>query len=155
MPNFTGAYEGSAGDSCRVTGHGDVRWSMPAEGQRVPVGADLWPIWYLSADTIYKGARLDMSIRDATAGDALEVELWAQEARVGGGIRAALLTVSTLASVASQSVLRDLCVVGVSSRGWGVRARMTSARERLVMFTLTLYCEMPASGLLWRGEDVA
>lgn len=153
MPDFGNAFETTK--SVEASRHGDVRWVMAGQGLGAAPGATFTPIWWIpDAGDLFLGARLSMSIRDAEAADACVVELWSQETRTGSGILAATFTVAAAPAGQSPSLLRTLGVVGVPGRAWGVRARMTTATARQLMFELTLFCRFIGSGVLWRGENV-
>lgn len=153
MPNFDTSYQTEK----RVTAssHGDVTWVMSGEGYGVKPGGAFTAVWWINdAGDLYSGAQLSMSIRDGQATDALVVELWVQESMKGGGILVKSFTVAPVAGI-EPSALRILGQVAAMGRRWGVRARMTSASARQVMFQLTFYCRVQASsGVLWLGEGV-
>lgn len=122
----------------------------------MPSGAELAPIWWIQdAGDLFLGARLSMSIRDgAPATDTAVVELWSQETTSGAGVLAKAFNVAALPSLPSGE-LRTLGIVGLPGKSWGVRARMTSAHARQVMFQLTFFCRWIGSGVLWLGEGVS
>lgn len=159
MPDFKNAFKD--GRIVFATPAKDVvRWAMEASGTRVGVAPAWSPLWFIGdAGGWYEGARLMVSNRDSAALDAYDIELWTQEPETGGGILVASVSVaSTLATFGSSvapSLPRDIVEVGARSRGWGVRARMTAGAPRQFAAMLTLFCRMPSSGLLWKGEGVS
>lgn len=152
MPSF----EGASRDRTVAVDAGDVvRLEMVAGGFFVrPLDAGVFgATWFPRVEEHYSTVRLDATVVDAVQADALEVQLWAQEDETGGGVLLGTFvwTVDPVKPSRSQIVA---AVAGPPSRGWGVRARMTSATRRRVSFALVLDRCPRGSGVLWRGEGV-
>lgn len=156
MADFEAAIAESIGDMPIRCGDA-WRRTMPPQGRScAAVGAPLQAIWWFKCEgTLYSTVRLDLSIRDAEPTSALEIELWAQEVKTGGGIRLAHLAVAPVAGIGSPSLNRMLVVAsGCPSIGWGVTARMTTGAPRQLMFSAVLTNCAQGSGVVWLGEGV-
>lgn len=161
MPDFSKAFQ----DGRRVAlPGGDVRWMMSGMGEGVTTAAELRALWWVGnagCDPMgdgppvpFRGVRVWLSMRDASATSALRLEVWTQPAKSGTGILLDELDVAPVAG-ADPSQARDLGVWGVPLETLGLRARVTAGANVQVSCEATFYrCSLGASGRLWLGEGV-
>lgn len=152
MPSFAGA---SRDRSIAVDAADVVRLDMMAPGFTVKsLDAGVWDAaWWARVEEHFSTVRLDASLVDGAPGDSVEVELWAQEEEVAGGVRLGrwTWTVDTVKPSRPQIVA---AVAGPPARGWGVRARMVTISARRLACGLVLDHCPRGTGLLWLGEGV-
>lgn len=133
-----------------------MRLDADAPGANTPaLDPGLWSaIWWARVDEHFSTVRLDVGVVDGAVGDQVDVELWAQEQEVAGGVRLGRFT-WTLDPVKPSRPQIVACVAGPVARGWGVRARMASSSARRLACGLVLDRCPRGTGVLWLGEGVA
>lgn len=164
MPDFTAANVQqnlrATRSECFGQDEGGGWWAVQAGAYPV-AEAPAWSRLWWASGRVANTLRLDVTLENFEQGDAVELELWAQqEDRAGGGVRVWQGTL-TIPAPAPQTQINGSwylvgCCTGPRSEAWGLRARITAGFDGTQKVRARLVGDVCACtpGTIVRGEFV-